>query len=173
MVAELLVEEVDWEIERLKADACIKNHVIAAMGVALVPSFFIELSGVTGIEVSLIMDLANIYGFPIPNRLIAYKILLSLILTLGPLYLIIRLRPAIKMVPVAGQAAYFGLVSFTNAATVYAIGKIFQLHFESGGKLLSKDNSVLRRIFKQQYENGKQRITEYKTERDLAASQAT
>jgi uncharacterized protein (DUF697 family) len=158
MVDELPAPQADWQLERLKADVCIKNHVIAAMGVALVPSFFIEMTGVTGIEVSLIMDLASIYSHPIPNRLIAYKVLLSLIITLGPIYLATRLRSAIKVVPIAGQAAYFGLMSLTNAAAVYAIGQIFRIHFESGGKFLSKDNAMLRNVFKKHYEEGKQKI---------------
>lgn len=154
---------------RLKADVCIKNHVIAAMGVALVPSFFIEISGVTGIEVSLIMDLATLYGFPIPDRLIAYKVLLSLVLSLGPIYLAIRLRSGIKMVPVAGHAAYFGFMSLSNAAAVYAIGRIFQAHFESGGQLLSQKNAVLRRLFQQNYEEGKRRLPAYMAERSAAS----
>lgn len=169
MTDELPDKDEAWAARRLKADVCIKNHVIVAMGVALVPSFFIEISGVTGIEVSLIMDLATLYAFPIPNRLIAYKVLLSLVISLGPIYLAIRLRSGIKMVPVAGHAAYFGFMSLNNAAAVYAIGKIFQAHFESGGQLLSKDNALLRRLFRQNYEEGKRHLPAYMAERSAAS----
>lgn len=169
MADALSTADEDLATRRLKADVCIKNHVIAAMGVALVPSFFIEISGVTGIEVSLIMDLATLHAFPIPNRLIAYKVLLSLVISLGPIYLAIRLRSGIKMVPVAGHAAYFGFMALNNAAAVYAIGKIFQAHFESGGQLLSKDNAWLRRLFKQRYEEGQRQLPAYMAERSAAS----
>lgn len=158
MTTALKATENPWAVERLKADVCIKNHVIAAMGVALVPSFFIELTGVSGIEVSMIVALARIYDFPIPNRLIAYKVLLSLVLSLGPIYLATRLNSATKLLPLAGHAAYYGTLSFTNAAAVYAVGKVFQLHFESGGQFLSQNNSVLRSIFKQHMDEGRQQI---------------
>lgn len=165
MADELSMTDEAWDNRRLRADVCIKNHVIAAMGIALVPSFFIEVSGVTGIEVSLIMDLAQLHDFPIPNRLIAYKVLLSLVISLGPIYLAVRLGTGIKMVPLAGHAAYFGLMSLNNAAAVYAIGKIFQAHFESGGQLLSKENAVLRRLFQQNYAEGKRYSSAYMAER--------
>lgn len=168
MTPALKATETPWALERLQADLCIKNHVIAAMGVALVPSFFIELTGITGLEVSMIVELARIYDFPIPNRLIAYKVLLSLVLSLGPIYLATRLNSAAKMVPLAGHAAYYGLMSFTNAAAVYAVGKVFQLHFESGGTFLSQDNSVLRNTFRQHMDEGRQQIPAYMAEAGTA-----
>ena len=62
-----------------RAELCIRNHVIAAMGCALIPSFIIDVAVVTGIEVKMIRDLAAIYDFPVPRKLVAYKLLLSLI----------------------------------------------------------------------------------------------
>ena len=170
MANELMIADEARAVTRLKADICIKNHVIVAMGVALVPSFFVELSGVTGIEVSMIMDLANLYAFPIPNRLIAYKVLLSLVVSLGPIYLAVKLSAGVKMVPVAGHAAYFGLMSLNNAAAVYAVGKIFQAHFESGGALLSKDTALLRSLFRQHYEEGRRQVPAFMAERTAPSS---
>ena len=56
---------------RTQANDCIRNHVIAAMGVGLVPSFLLEAVGVTSIEVKMIRDLAEIYRFPVPTKLVA------------------------------------------------------------------------------------------------------
>lgn len=142
-------------LERLRADLCIKNHVIAAMGVGLVPSFLVELAGVTGIEVKMIRDLARIYAFPVPSKLIAYKVLISLVASIAPLYLAARMQSAVKGLPVVGHAAYVGFLSASSGAAVYAVGKIFQKHYESGGTFLGSGKPALNSYYKQQLEDGK------------------
>ncbi len=134
-----------------RADACIKNHVIAAMGIGLIPSVMVEVVGVTGIEIKMIRDLAAIYEFPVPRKFVAYKILISLIGSIAPLYFAVRMKSAVKGLPLLGHAAYVGFLSVSNGAAVYAVGKIFQKHFESGGRFLSSDNATLRGFFKDQY----------------------
>ena len=141
---------------RLKADNCIKSHVIAAMGVGMIPSFVIEVTGVTGIEVKMIRDLAEIYEFPVPHKLVAYKILISVIGSILPFYLAARMRSAVKGLPLFGHVVYVSFLSATNGAAVYAVGKIFQRHYESGGTFLSSNNSTIRSYFKERYEEGKQ-----------------
>lgn len=142
-------------MERLRADLCIKNHVIAAMGVGLVPSFLVEVVGVTGIEVKMIRDLARIYAFPVPSKLIAYKVLISLVASIAPLYMAVRMQSAVKGLPVVGHAAYVGFLSVTSGAAVYAVGKIFQKHYESGGTFLGSGKPALQAQFKQDLEDGK------------------
>lgn len=142
--------------QRLKADNCIKNHVIAAMGVGMIPSVVIEIAGVTGIEVKMIRDLADIYEFPVPHKLVAYKILISVIGSVFPFYFAVRMRSAVKGVPLVGHILYASFLSVTNGAAVYAVGKIFQRHYESGGTFLSSNNSTIRSFFKDKYEEGKQ-----------------
>ena len=140
--------------QRLRADNCIKNHVIAAMGVGLIPSVVVEVAGVTGIEVKMIRDLAQVYEFPVPHKLVAYKILISLIGSIAPYYLATQMRSAVKVVPLFGHAVYTGFLSVTSGAAVFAVGKIFQKHYESGGTFLSADNSSLRSYFKDKYREG-------------------
>lgn len=148
-------------LKRLRADLCIKNHVIAAMGVGLVPSFVVELVGVTGIEIKMIRDLARVYDFPVPHKLIAYKVLISLIASVAPFYAAARLKSAVKGVPVVGHAAYVGFLSAASGAAVYAVGKIFQKHYESGGTFLGRDKETLQSSFKQELENGKKLAPAY------------
>lgn len=140
---------------RVEADDCIKNHVIAAMGAGLVPSFLVEAIGVTGIEVKMIRDLAKIYRFPVPTKLVAYKVLVSLIGSIAPFFVAAKLHSVVKTVPIFGHATYITFLSVTNGAAVFAVGKIFQRHYESGGTFLSSDNSVLRKYFRESYDEGK------------------
>ena len=146
---------------KLRAENCIKNHVIAAMGIGLVPSALVDVVGITGVEVKMIRDLANIYAFPVPNKLVAYKVLISLISSIGAVYFSTRMHAALKGVPLVGHAVYVGLLSLTGGAAVYAVGKIFQKHYESDGTFLSKDNKYIRDYFKEKYSEGKQVVKGY------------
>lgn len=149
------------ESVRLRADNCIKNHVIAAMGVGLVPAVVVDVVGITGIEVKMIRDLARINNFPVPNKLMAYKVLLALMGSIGLVYFSSKVNTLLKGVPLVGYAVYVGMLSVAGGAAVYAVGKIFQKHYESGGTFLSKDNEVIREYFRQKNEEGKQVVKEY------------
>ena len=143
------------EKKRLMADNVIKNYVILAMGTGLIPSALVDIVAITALEVKMIGDLARAYDFPVPYRLVRYKILISLIGSIGPVYLSARMHAALKSVPLIGHAVYVGMLSITGGAAMYAVGKIFQKHYESGGTFLSSDNSVLRNYFREKYEEGK------------------
>lgn len=157
-------QHLDQEVIELRAENCIKNHVIAAMGVGLIPSGLVDVIGITVIEVKLIRDLAVIYKFPVPNKLVAYKIFISLVGSLGVVYFSSRMHSAFKGVPLVGHAVYVGLLSATGGAAVYAVGKIFQEHYRSDGSFLSKDNKYIRDYFKEKYQEGKGAVTNYTKE---------
>jgi len=155
-----LAREVDEAVD-LQAENCIKKHVMAAMGIGLLPSALLDVVGITYIEVRMIGKLANIYNFPFPRKLVAIKVLISLIGSIGPVYLAVKLRSSAKGVPLVGYAWHVGLLSATGGAAVYAVGKVFQKHFESGGTFLSKDNSLIRDYFRKKYKEGKQAVKDY------------
>jgi uncharacterized protein (DUF697 family) len=134
-------------VARLKADLIIKNHIILAMGAGLVPAPVVDMLAVTLIEVNMIADLAAAYKFPIPHRLVLYKILISLAGGIGPAYFSLKFHHLLKALPLVGYAVYVGAFSVSGGISVYAVGKIFQRHFESGGTFLSSGNAVLRRYF--------------------------
>jgi len=154
-------ENADREKERLLADNIIKNYVIMAMGTGLIPSSIIDIVGITALEVKMIGDLARVYRFPVPRRLVCYKILISLIGSIGPVYFSSKMHSALKSVPLIGHAVYVGMLSLTGGAAMYAVGKTFQKHYESGGTFLSSENSVLKKFFKEKYQEGKTAVAEY------------
>ena len=149
------------ETMELNAENCIKKHVIAAMGIGLIPSAILDVAGITAIEVRMIRNLAKIYEFPVPNKLVTIKALISLIGSIGPVYVSTKMHSALKGVPLLGYAVFAGILSITGGAAVYGVGKIFQKHFESGGTFLSSDNSLIRDYFKQQYREGKRMAKQY------------
>ena len=149
------------EKRRLIADNTIKNYVMLAMGAGLIPSPLVDIVAITALEVKMIGDLARVYDFPVPHRLLRYKILISLIGSIGPVYLSIKMHTALKSVPLIGYAVYVGMLSITGGAAMYAVGKIFQRHYESGGTFLSSENSAIKNYFQEKYQEGRKVVPSY------------
>lgn len=150
------MDEAGGRAGRAAADGIIRKYAALAMGAGLVPSALVDVVAVTALEVRMIGELARAYRFPVPHRLVRYKILISLVGSLGSVYLSIRMQAALKDVPLIGYTLFAGMQSVTGGAAVYAVGKIFQRHYESGGIFLSSENAGLRRFFRAQYREGRQ-----------------
>lgn len=149
---------------RLRAEGCIKNHVLMAVGIGVIPSALVDLVGVTAIELRLINALAEIYGFPFPDKLASYKVLISLIGATGPIYLSNALQSLFKGIPIVGFAFAVGVFSATGGASVYAVGKIFQRHFESGGAFLGADDHEIREYYRRKLREARQVVAGYVAE---------
>ena len=106
------------------------------MGLGFFPSAMVNTVAVVALEVKMIGDLARIYDFPVPKKLVMYKMLISLISSLGAVYLTVKSRVLFKGVPLLGHAVYVGTMSVAGGAAMYAVGKIFQEHYASGGTFL-------------------------------------
>ncbi len=66
------------------------------------------------------------------------------------------------MIPGIGHAVTVALV-VTYGASVYAVGKVFQKHFESGGTFLSLGKTRVRGYFVEKYEEGKHTVRQWVT----------
>ncbi len=144
------------------ADGIIKKYVLAAMGCGLIPMPAVDLAAVLAMEMKRIQELATVYAFTFPSRQVFYKIAISIMGSLGPLYLSQRYGQLIKTVPLVGHVAAAALV-VTNGASVYAVGKVFQKHFESGGSFLSRGKTRVRGYFEEKCEEGKQTVPRWVT----------
>lgn len=153
---ELSVSVIEKQSERKKADDIVRRFTIIAAGVGVVPSPSVNSIAVLGLELQMINELATAYTFPFPTKLAMSKVFISLIGSLGPVYFALKSRAALGAVPVFGQLLSASIYSISGAISVYAVGKIFQKHFESGGTLISKDNRLLKKMFKEHYEEGKE-----------------
>ncbi len=150
----MAIEHTQVEIASLKADSIIKNHIIMAMTAGLIPSPVVDMLAVAAIEVSMIAKLAKAYEFPVPRDLVAYKVFVALAGGIGPAYLSVKFHSLVKALPLVGHAVYVGSLSLSGGISVYAVGKIFQKHFENGGTFLSSDNAVIKRFFSEKQAEG-------------------
>ncbi|CAK0752799.1 membrane hypothetical protein [Gammaproteobacteria bacterium] len=154
-------KHADQEARRQKADQLINRNVLISVGCGLIPVPVIDAAGVAAIEITMISDLAEIYGFPFPTRLALIKLFISVVSSIGYIYIVVHSRSALKAIPLVGYLASVAMYSMANGIAVFAIGKVFQHHFESGGTLLSldntliKDNKFIKRLYNVEYQHGK------------------
>ncbi len=140
-----------------KADEIIKTYSLVAMGFGLIPTPLVDFAAVLALELKMIQELAENCEFTFPRRQVFFKMVISLAGVIAPLYFVQRYKNLIKAVPGIGHAMTVALV-LTNGASVYAVGKVFQKHFESGGTFLSCDETLIREYFAKKYEEGKRRL---------------
>ena len=116
----------------------IKNHVITAMGIGILPVPGLDLIALTGVQLSLLRKVGRLYGHSLSDET-GKKPLASLL----------------KFIPGVGIAAGVLAQSTLAGATTYAVGKLFMQHFETGGTFLDVKVSDMSSKLKQQVEEGK------------------
>lgn len=155
-IKEESTEQLSAHIER--GNDIVRRYTLISAGIGLVPSAMINSVGIAALEVAMIDELAKNYSHEFPTKLASTKVFISLVGSIGPIYFASKSKSAISAVPFVGQLLSAGIYSLTGAISVYAVGKIFQQHFESGGTLLSRENSYLRKLFKQMSIEGKDEV---------------
>ncbi|MBF0099745.1 MAG: DUF697 domain-containing protein [Desulfobacterales bacterium] len=140
----------------------IRNHVIAAMGISLVPIPVLDIVGITGVQVNMIRKFAKAYDVPFSESKVK-SILGALIgggsvLPIGHVF-----NSLLKTVPWVGQTvAPLAMVTSSGAIT-YAVGKVFNAHFASGGTLLTFNPEEVKEYYAEMLKEGKDVAQELKT----------
>lgn len=137
------------------ANNIVKNHVIGAMGISLVPIPLVDLVGLVGIQLKMLHSLANHYRVPFSENL-GKSLIVSLVGGVMPTSTAMTLASLVKAVPGLGTATGMVSVTILGGATTYAIGQVFIQHFESGGTLLDFDPKKMRGYFTLKLQEGKQ-----------------
>jgi uncharacterized protein (DUF697 family) len=132
------------------ANAIIHRNILWALGAGLVPNPLFDAVAVAVIELKMIDELATVYQFPFPTQLATAKALMSLVFSIGPISLASVSQNGLSGHALAGYGLSAGIFSLTGAIAVFAVGKVFQKHFESGGTLLSSDNRLFRKLVKEE-----------------------
>lgn len=132
----------------------IRSHVIAAMGMGLVPVPVLDIVGVVGIQLKLVHSLSKKYEVKYTEN-IAKTLILSLIGGVLPTAVGGSLASLVKMVPGLGTFAGAAGVSVLAGGLTYAVGRVFASHFASGGTLMDFNPSSVRGKFKEQFKRGK------------------
>ena len=159
--------------ERQKhADTIIKNHIVWSMGAGLIPVPIVDFFAVSGIQLDMIRQLCKLYDQDFKEsegKAIITSLTGSGLARMGA-------RAMVKFIPGVGSVIGGVTMAVLSGASSYALGEVFQKHFETGGTFLDFDPKRLKKMYNEKFEKGKQVAEQIKKEQDRkrqAAEQAT
>ncbi len=145
--------ELEADVPAAETDRILRLHVWASMGLGLIPLPLADFAGVTVVQLNLLRRLAKAYHLPFFK---AKTLLASL--TGGSLsaWMSAPLAAGMtKFVPAMGQTVGVMTTPVIAGATTYAIGRVFIMHFASGGTFLTFDPEKVKTYYEQMFEEGK------------------
>lgn len=129
----------------------IRNHVLAGAATVVVPVFLLDSVALAGVQLNLVRELAKVYGQDFRADLVRPAIA-TLFATVAPKAIAgSGLSALVANLPIVGTAYRWVALPGFNAAFTYAIGKVFQQHFASGGTFLTFDPEKVKHYFVAQY----------------------
>jgi uncharacterized protein (DUF697 family) len=131
-----------------------RNHVLASMGVGLVPLPIVDMVALTGVQLDMIRKVAAEYAVPFRQDM-GKSVIASLMGGFLPVTLGCTVASLIKFIPLIGQTTGAVTMPVVSGAATYAIYKVFVQHFESGGTFLDLDPAKVKSYFAEQFSKGK------------------
>ena len=146
--------------KREQADAIIKKHVLFSMGGGLIPIPLVDMAAVTALQVSMLEQLADLYGIGY-NRSIGKSFIAALtgstVAKLG--------ASLIKAIPGVGSFIGGVAMSAMSGASTYAVGQVAISQFESDGTLEDIDLDGAKEAYDVAFEEGKEVVEEMEKEK--------
>jgi len=146
------------------ADAIVSRNVLWALGAGIVPIPLVDVVAIMGIEIKMLKELSDLYGVGFRAN-VAKKIIYSLLSSLGSVGLGSAVGFSLsKLIPGIGSTLGVVSVPIFAGAVTHALGRLFLMHFESGGTLLDFDPHAMRSHFKQEYERSREKVAQMRRE---------
>lgn len=146
--------------ERLAAaEAIVRRNVLWACGAGILPLPLFDVLAVTAVQIKTIKQLSDVYGVTFREDL-AKKLIATLLSGVVGTAIGVGLAASFsKLIPVIGTALGVVTVPVLAGALTHATGKVFIMHFESGGTLLDFDAKAMRTHFRSEFEGAKDTVT--------------
>jgi len=123
------------------------RYMAVSAGAALIPVPGVDTAILAGVHVALIKELCDHYSVSFTEHT-ARNVLIAIVASVVPATIgSFAGRGILKLLPSGARIIGWALMSASSAAFSYGIGRLFILHFESGGTLLSFDTSGLHNVF--------------------------
>jgi uncharacterized protein (DUF697 family) len=134
--------------------AIIRTNTYWAAGVGIIPIPIIDFVGITIVNIKMLRELAAHYDVPF-NEHLGKSILSGLFSgALGPGLAYGSVGSVLRAIPGIGQLFHTVAGPIMAGAVTYAVGKVFLVHFGTGGNLFNFDPEVFKDYFKQQLSEG-------------------
>jgi uncharacterized protein (DUF697 family) len=140
-----------------KTNSIVRNYMLGALAVGLIPLPFVDLVALSGIQLKMLHSLARLYDVEFSEQL--GKSMIASLLGGGiPISFSSNLASLVKSIPFYGLVTGMISVSLFGGASTYAIGQVFIQHFESGGTFLNFDPQQVRDYYAKQFKEGKEQV---------------
>lgn len=147
------------------AEACssiIKRYCLWSAGAGIIPLPLLDLVLISGIQVKMVYELAKEYKIPFDESR-AKTVIGALIGSLVPYGVASSsvmggLASLTKAIPVVGPLLTWTFCPALASASTYAVGRVFEQHFATGGTLLSFDAEKMREHFQKEFEAARQSV---------------
>ncbi|EDM78163.1 hypothetical protein PPSIR1_00480 [Plesiocystis pacifica SIR-1] len=137
------------------AESVIQRHVVAAMAAGLVPVPMADLAALVAVQINMLRAIGELYDEPFTDSL-GRSLLASLAGGLVPL----SSASLLKGVPLIGPLLGGVSAPILSGASTYAVGRVFVMHFESGGTFLSFDPDKVRDHYEREFARGEALLRE-------------
>ncbi len=137
------------EIRKARANSIIKDYAFRSSLTGLIPIPGVDMIGLIGVQRLMLLRLSRLYGVPFKKNLasISLSTLTSgvAVRTATPL-----LGSMFKLIPGIGTLAGGASVAALSSASTYAVGRVFQQHYENGGTLEDFNPEEVKEHFEEQ-----------------------
>lgn len=144
------------------ANSIIMRNIYWSSGLSIIPLPLFDLVAITGIQVKMIRELSKLYDVPFSSGLVktAVAALAAGYGSVGVSKLVLKSFVGSFLKRIPGGNIISGLtLSVTAGAFTYAVGKVFEMHFISGGSLLSFNPGKMREHFDELCKKGKEVVS--------------
>ncbi len=147
--AQATIEEIFNE-----ADFIVIQNMWLSAAAGFIPIPAVDAAGVTTIQVIMLSRLAEKFEVEFSKESIK-SALAALIGGVTPVMFSTFAASSIKAIPIIGQTIGSFTMPLMAASSTYAIGKVFLLHFASGGTLINFNPEQFKAYYKEMFNEGK------------------
>jgi uncharacterized protein (DUF697 family) len=163
----VVLKSKDRARKALSAENIISKNMLIAMGVGIIPIPVVDFVAVTGVQIRMLRQLSELYGVPF-SRETTKSVITALVGGALPAFTAFPVaRWAMRYIPVVGWTLGAGAMSILSGASTYAVGKVFEKHFQSGGTILDLDLEKAKADFDDLLHVGKKKAVKTKKEVDI------
>ena len=129
-----------------RADDIVRRHSLWALGTGAILVPALDSAAAAAVQLKMLKSLSDLYGVKFSEDL-GKKVLGSVVMSVGAVVAGTAAASLLKAIPGVGMALGAVSSALSAAAFTTALGRVFILHFETGGTLLNLDARQLREHF--------------------------
>ena len=162
----------DYPSRAARADEIIRRNVLWALGAGVLPIPVFDILAITGVQIKMLREFSTLYRVNFTEGLVK-KIVVSLLSSVGTVGLGLIGSSLLKVIPAIGTALGVASTPIVAGTLTHAMGKVFVMHFESGGTFLDFDPQAMRHYFKQEFDKAKDVVAQMHKEQQTTKKSGT